>query len=207
MQKARNGFTLLEIMIVTAILAASIMLALPYITNRNQQTRAFLRELIVLSRELHTKAKLHGVAYRLVIELPPPRSVGESKPQQFWIEKSNSKLTLSENEEGQALKRESETDENKRKDPRGFEVDTGIIKEPRRLPPGLTFEKIELSRLKAPIVFGKAFIHYLPQGLVDEAAIHIKGQGSQAWTLAIHPLTGRAELISKPLSLKEIKSQ
>ncbi|NJM10261.1 MAG: type II secretion system protein, partial [Bdellovibrionaceae bacterium] len=74
------------------------------------------------------------------------------------------------------------------------------------LPAGIRFEKVELSRLKSPVTEGRAFIHYLPQGLVDEAAIHIKGSGAQAWTIAIHPLTGKAELISKPVALKELKS-
>lgn len=199
---------MIEIMIVIAIISASVMMALPYITSRNTQTRRFLREMTVLSRELHTKAKLHGVVYRLVIEMPPPKSDGQPAQHTFWIEKSNSKLVLSEDEEEAARERLAEREPEKRKDPKGFEVDTGIIKEPRELPAGLYFEQIELTRLKNPVRSGRAFIHYLPQGLVDEAAIHIRGAGTtQAWTIAIHPLTGRAELIPKPTPLKEIKSQ
>jgi general secretion pathway protein H len=207
MKRMGNGFTMIEIMIVTAIIAASVMLALPYITNRNAQTRKFLRELTVLSRELHTKAKLHGVVYRLVIEMPPPATIGQPPEQKFWIEKSNSKLVLSEDEEERAKSREGERDEKKREDPKGFTVDNAIIKEPRTLPNGMSFEQIELTRLKNPVRQGKAFIHYLPQGLVDEAAIHIKGGTNQAWTISIHPLTGRAEIIQKPISLKELRSQ
>ncbi len=198
---------MIEIMIVIAIIGASVMMALPYITSRNTQTRRFLREMTVLSRELHTKAKLHGVVYRLVIEMPPPKANGEPGEQKYWVEKSNSKLVLSEDEEEEAKERLAEKDEEKRKDPKGFEMDNGILKEPRDLPSGIYFEQIELTRLKNPVRTGRAFIHYLPQGLVDEAAIHIKGVGTQAWTIAIHPLTGRAELIPKPTPLKEIKSQ
>ena len=198
---------MIEIMIVTAIIAATIMMALPYITNRNAQTRKFLREMTILSRELHTKAKLHGVVYRLVIEMPPIKTIGQQPTQKFWIEKSNSRLVLSEDEEERAAKREEEREQDRKKDPKGFEVDNGILKEPREMPSGLSFDQIELARLKRPVREGKAFIHYLPQGLVDEAAIHIKGQGTQAWTISIHPLTGRAELIQRAVSLKEIKSQ
>lgn len=198
---------MIEIMIVTAIIAASIMMALPYITSRNAQTRKFLREMTVLSRELHTKAKLHGVVYRLVIEMPAAKGIGEQPVQKFWIEKSNSRLVLSENEEERAFERESEREQDRKKDPKGFEVDDGILKKPREVPSGLSFDRIELARLKLPVKQGKAFIHYLPQGLVDEAAIHIKGEGTQAWTISIHPLTGRAELIQRTVSLKELKAQ
>lgn len=198
---------MIEIMIVLAIIGGSIMMALPYITSRNTQTRRFLREFTVLSRELHTKAKLNGVVYRLVIEMPPPKSNGDLSGQRFWVEKSNSSLVLSKDEEERTKKLLEERDPEKRKDPKGFEVDTQLIKEPRELPAGLYFEEIELTRLPAPVKIGRAYIHYLPQGLVDEAAVHIKGVGTQAWTVAIHPLTGRAELIPKPTPLKEIKSQ
>ena len=205
--KKHSGFTLIELMIVVAIIAFTVTMAMPYLTNRNAQTRAFLREMTVLSRELHTKAKLHGVAYRLVIEIAPQRDYGDQQPSRYWVEKSNSQVVLNEREEEEAMERSKETDEEKKKDPRGFTVDTGIIKKPKEIPSGMRFDKIELTRLKSPVTEGRAFIHYLPVGLVDEAAIHIKGSGRQAWTIAIHPLTGRAELISKPLSLKEIKSQ
>jgi general secretion pathway protein H len=207
MRKVGNGFTMIEIMIVLAIIGGAVVMALPYITSRNTQTRKFLREFTVLSRELHTKAKLNGVVYRLVIEMPPPKTGDDHPGQKFWVEKSNSKLVISKDEEELTKERLGERDPEKRKDPKGFEVDTQVIKEPRDLPRGLYFEEIELTRLPNPVKQGRAYIHYLPQGLVDEAAVHIKGVGNQAWTVAIHPLTGRAELIPKPTPLKEIKSQ
>src|SRR3712207_3526225 len=98
--KGSKGFTLIEVMIVIAIIAGTITLAMPYINNRNAQTKAFVREMTVLSRELHTRAKLNGAAYRLVIELPEPgRSPEDTPPGKYWVEKSNSKVVLTEREE------------------------------------------------------------------------------------------------------------
>jgi prepilin-type N-terminal cleavage/methylation domain-containing protein len=202
-----RGFTLMELMIVIAIIAGVVSLAMPYVTNKNSQTRAILRELTVLSRELHTRAKLQGVVYRLVIDLGEDGSGGKRSTQTFWVERASGKTVLGPSEEEDAFKRAQETDEKKRKDPRGFEEDHSMVKKHRELPAGLSFEKIELSRVKDPVTHGKAFIHYLPAGLVDEAAIHIKGVKEAAWTIAIHPLTGKAELISKNLRLQEIKEQ
>lgn len=202
-----SGFTLIELMVVTAIIGGMIALAMPYMSNRNTQTKSFLRKMTVLSRELHTKAKLQGTAYRLVIELPPPTADGRPPQQKMWVERGNAKVVLNEKEEELARERQEESDPEKKKDPQGFSVDEAMTKKLPEIPSPLVFEKVELTRLKSPITEGKAFIHYLPEGLVDEAAIHIKGKDRQAWTIAIHPLTGKAELISKPVTLKEIKSQ
>src|SRR5262249_8029013 len=129
------------------------------------------------------------------------------KGQLYWVERATGGTVLGPNDEEDAIKRSQETDEKKRADPRGFQEDHTFIKKHKELPPGMFFEKVELSRLKNPLLHGKAFIHYLPQGLVDEAAIHIKGDKNAEWTIAIHPLTGKAELITKQVTLQEIKTQ
>ncbi len=204
-----KAFTLIEIMIVLAIMAAVVALSMPYISNRNSQNKKFLREFTILSRELHTKAKLQGVVFRMVLDLAGSESGGSDSnvPQTYWVEKSNGSSVIKPNEEESALLRAQEADAEKRSDPRGFEPDTSTIREPRELPSGMRIDKVELARAKDPIRRGKAYIHFMPQGLADEAAIHIKGEKKQVWTIAIHPLTGRAELIAKPISLKEITSQ
>lgn len=196
-------------MIVLAIMAAVVALSMPYISNRNSQNKKFLREFTILSRELHTKAKLQGVVFRMVLDLAGSESGGSDSnvPQTYWVEKSNGSSVIKPNEEESALLRAQEADAEKRSDPRGFEPDTSTIREPRELPSGMRIDKVELARAKDPIRRGKAYIHFMPQGLADEAAIHIKGEKKQVWTIAIHPLTGRAELIAKPISLKEITSQ
>jgi prepilin-type N-terminal cleavage/methylation domain-containing protein len=200
------GFTLIELMVVLSIIGGIIALGMPYLSNRNAKVHSMLREMSIMSRELHTRAKLQGAVYRLVIDLGNEAD-GEKAVQKYWIEKANGGTVVKVNEEEQAMQRAKETDEKKRVDPRGFEEDHTILHQPKELPPGLRFEKVELTRSKNPIVHGKAYIHYMPQGLTDEAAIHIKGEKDQAWTIAIHPLTGKAEVMAKPTSLKEISSQ
>lgn len=175
-------------------------------SGRNNEIKSMLRHMTALSRDLHTRAKLKGFTYRIVIDL---KQGDKSVDQSYWVEKSNSGMLMSKDEEEQVRKIENDPfgDKENKQPPKGFTADPETMKTPRTLPSGMFFQQVELSRLEAPITSGKAFIHYLPQGLVDEAAIHLVGEKDTKWTISIHPLTGKAELISKGLSLKEIKNQ
>lgn len=197
---SKAGFTLLEIMIVLVIVGGLAAIAIPAITNRNNEVKAFLRSLTTMSRDLHTRAKLQGTAYRIVIDLGES-SDGKSTPQQYWVEKANGKVVLNEREEEKAM--ELAKDPDKPKDAKGFTP----VKDPKPIPSVIRIDRVELTRLTSPITQGKAFIHYLPEGLVDEAVIRIKGNKDQIWTIAVHPLTGKAELIFKSVGLKEIRDQ
>jgi len=204
-----KAFTLIELMIVLAIMGAVVAMSMPYISSRNSMNKKFLREFTVLTRELHTKAKLQGVVYRLVLNLEGV-DPNVPKAQTYWVEKSNGSTVMKGNEEADAMERAQEAASStaeKKPDPRGFEPDPSTIREPRELPPGMKIDKVELARSNEPLTRGKAFIHFMPQGLVDEAAVHIKGEQKQVWTISIHPLTGKAEIITKPISLKEISAQ
>lgn len=197
-------------MVVIAIVGGLVAMAMPYVSNRNTNAKKFLRQIVVLSRDLHTKAKLHGVTYRIVFDLGDEKD--RVREQKYWVEKSNAKVFLRENEEEEELKRMQELREDPenaelKKGGKGFEMDPAYNKEPKEVPSGMIFDRIELARLKEPVRSGRAYIHYMPEGLVDEAALQLKGEGTQAWTISIHPLTGKAELTAKPVSLKELKQE
>jgi general secretion pathway protein H len=201
-RKFRSGFTLIEVMVVLAIVGGIIAIAAPYLSSRNSKVKSYLRHMVVMSRDLHTRAKLQGTAYRLVIDLKDPDKPGG---QTWWVEKGSGKFVIRADEEAKVMKPPEPGEPPP--DNHGFTVDTSFSKGPQELPPGIHFDKVELTRLKDPITRGKAFIHYLPEGLVDEAAIHLKGdKNNQEWTISISPLTGKAELISKSVMLQDMRS-
>ncbi len=208
-----RGFTLLEVMVVMAIIAGLLTVIVPRINNQNNKMKAAVRRLTVLSKQLHSTARLQGASYRIVFDLKE-RPEDE---QTYWIERSNSSILLPEDKsilidaQNKLAKEEAEKSSPKNPNTEGFTPDGGILKGKQKLPSELRFKSIEIVGLDRPIETGLAYIHYHKQGLVEEAAIHIKygearGDGLE-WTIAIHPLTGRADIITEDVSLREVRQQ
>src|SRR5262245_45061209 len=96
-----KGMTLIEMMVVVTIIAGMAALATPYLRNRNPGNKKFLREFTVLSRELHTRAKLNGVIYRLVLDMGPD-DPNYKEGHKYWVEVGNGKFVMSEKDEEDA---------------------------------------------------------------------------------------------------------
>lgn len=195
-----RGFTLIEIMIVLAILGFGLTIAVNRLSNRSGELRAVLRKTVVLSRELHTRAKLNGVTYRLVLDMGEG---GPNSAQSIYVEKGNGATVIKDRE-----LEEEQTNDKDKPPPKDFQRDTSLLKKPIKLPRGVYISEVEINRIERPLSQGLAYIHYMPQGLVEEAAIHLQGaQEDQRWTISIHPLTGRAEILSPSMRLQELQSQ
>lgn len=205
-----SGFTLLEVMIAVGIIAAVITLIVPRIDNRNNQIKAAVRKFIALSRDLHSRAKLENATYRLVLDM----KAGETAlNHEFWVEKSTKKILLNKealadiNKEKRGLEQEKEEEEKKKQSRDGFEMYPKITPKPVVLIEGLKISDVELFSLEQPVTTGKAYIYFHPEGFATEAAIHLKMGEDLKWTVAIHPLTGRAEIMAEYMTLKKIKEQ
>lgn len=202
--KKSPGFTLIEIMIVLVILGLGLTLGISKLTNRSGELRAVLRKTVVLSRELHVRSKLNGVTYRLVIDLGEG---GPNSSQSIWVEKGSSASVV------KTSSKEVEKNLNDRLEedvtPKEFSKDSTLLKEDLKLPRGMYFREVEISRVKGGINKGIAYIHYMPQGLAEESAIHIESTTNkqQKWTISIHPLTGRAEVLSPSMRLEDLQEQ
>lgn len=198
----RGGFTLIELLVVLAIMSAVVALSVSRINNRNTELRATVRKLSVLSREIHTHARLQGATYRLVINIPED----SNEPHSYWVESSHQKILLPK-DRTDIRQPPPESDEEDTTSLKGFQVDNRILRRPQELPSYLEFSSVEIGGYEQPLTEGLIYIHYFPQGLVEEAAIYISAGPNLNWTLAIHPLTGKADIIPNHLSLKEIREQ
>lgn len=206
-----KGFTLLEVMVTVAIIAGVVAMVLPRINTKGNKAKAHLRKLTTLSKELHTRAKLNGSIYRLVIDMKD--GVDSEENQTYWVERSNQKTLISEKElqEHEKARKDGTLEKDKEGKPKpipgGFEPDTQILKSIQELPTGLRFSELEKGSSEKPITSGRAYIHFFPQGLVEEAAIHLKISDTNQWTISIQPLTGKADIVSSYVKLSELRDQ
>ncbi|MBK9038203.1 MAG: type II secretion system protein [Bdellovibrionales bacterium] len=196
------GFTLIEVMIVVAIMASIVVMVLPRIGNKNNQLKEVIRRFTVLSREIRHRARLENATYRIVIDMKDGAESGKSQ-HEYWIEKSSSRVLLSKSDR---------SDEEKDKDGNpidtdGFAFDETILKKKQILPSPLWFEDVEISGSDRPFNSGRAFIHFFPEGLVQEAAVHFRIAEGETWTFVINPLTGKGDVVTKRLELKEVRDQ
>ncbi len=203
------GFTLLEVIITVAIIAAIVTMALPRLGSRSNEIRSTVRKLSTLSRELRSRAKLNNTTYRLVINMEDAEKTADAsrRTYTYWVEKAHGEvLNDYDPENPPSLDPEENDDEEAKKQPL-FSPDTQIMKKPEELPGELIFESVELATLDEPVTTGIVYIHYLPTGFVDEAAIHLRRGDKIAWTLAIEPLTGRMDVIDEYRALEDLRAK
>ncbi len=196
MQRSQErGFTLIEILIVLALLAGLIVYTVPKLSTRDQ-IRSAVRRLTVITKQTQTTARLSGSVHRLVVSMP----ADEDQPHTYWVERATEKdiaLTFSDAEDDDKSDDEPTSST-------GFEIEARVTKRPETLPSKLFFEDIEFSE-RNKISEGKAYIYFFPEGLVSRAAIHLTNKKALQWTIVINPLTGVGTVLTEYKALKDIQ--
>ena len=167
--------------------------------------KSAVRKLSTLSRNIQAQARLQNATYRLVIFIPNSEE-NKGVAHQYWVEKSaGTVLNSYDPDKPPPLPNSDEEKEQQEENPSPFAADTKIMKKPEALPNELMFESVELKGVDEPITEGLVYIHYLPSGFSDEAAIHLKNGEKLKWTLALDSLTGRMDLIDEFVALEDIR--
>lgn len=196
----------MEIMIVVAIIAGVVAIGIPRLANQKGRMRSEVQRIAVLSREIFNAARLQNRTFRLVFEMGATSS-------RFYVESAPGQVALLSEEQQKELDEETDDREAelKKLNPNKFEIETKYVKKPEEMPGGLRIESIEYAGRKTgatPPGEGdkaiKATIHYFPQGLAEQAVIRFTDGTSLGWTIVINPLTGKANIFDKKLSLKDI---
>jgi prepilin-type N-terminal cleavage/methylation domain-containing protein len=201
---AQAGFTLIEIIVVIAIILGVLAVGAPRLISSSTQSRAEIRKMAVLTREIRTNARLFNLTSRLVLDM------NDQSGHSYRVESASGHVTVLSEEMEKELERltrlQRETEESGLSKGK-FKLETRLTKKPRRLPKGLYIDEVEFGSRGTAITKGEAFIHFFAQGLAEEAVIHLSDRGTLNWTIAINPLTGRATVYERKVTLKEIRQQ
>lgn len=196
---SQKGFSLIEVMVVLVIIGFLVTFSAQRMRKGNRELRKNVRHFAADVRQLRHKARMHNMTYRLVINLPESKD----EVQHYWVESTSRKSLVDYSDD--FLKKKKEADEKKLEDPSGFKIDTELSKDgPQELPKNLYFESVEIASQKKEYTAGRVYIHFFPEGRVEEAVIHIGNRDKLHWSMALHPLTGRVDLLDKDKKLKDM---
>jgi prepilin-type N-terminal cleavage/methylation domain-containing protein len=199
--RQQRGFSLIEILIVLGLVALLVTTFAAKIGKSNRSMKRDVRYFAASMKDLRNKARMRNITYRLVINLPE----NKSERQSYWVETTSKRFLVTYDED--EIKKQKENLKEGDPDPSGFDVDKELSpKGPQPLPDGLFFSSVEIAAQQKEFTAGRLYIHFFPEGRVEEVAVHLTDGKTLQWTLAIHPLTGRVDIIDGDKKLKDITS-
>ena len=196
-----DGFTLIEIMIVIAIIVGILSVAGSKLFSTSGNMRSGVRKIAITTREIRNNARMYNITTRLVIDMKDKDS------HSYWVESAPGNALLLSEDQQKELERLTTQQRESEKPKNQFQDDPRVVKMHTPLPKGLFVESIEYASKSQPIESGIAYIHFFPQGLSEDVAIHLTNRKTLNWTIAVNPLTGRADVYERKISLKEIHRQ
>jgi general secretion pathway protein H len=185
-----RGFTLIEILIVLAIIAAVAMMGLSRIQRKDNNIKSVARNITVLAKETRNHARLSSSTFRIVINL-------EKEKPDYWVEKSSSIEIRDPN------KKEETSDEDDKKPKSTFSIFKKLTKKELSLPKGFYFSSLEVLGLEH-LTAGKGYIYFSPEGFTDAASLQISDGKNLNWSFIFNSLTGHVDLIPEAKSLKDV---
>ncbi|WP_413587294.1 Tfp pilus assembly protein FimT/FimU [Bdellovibrio sp. HCB274] len=195
----RRGFTLIEVMIVLAIIGGLVVIGAPRLFKTQSNIRATTRQFMALTKDIRNKARIYNSTYRLVI------NIDGKKAGTYWVERANGPMPIDPEAAEKERERQSSSFKDEDAPPPKYAMDTSVLKKEAELPGAFKFVQVETVSSKDPITSGTAYIHFFPEGFVEASAIQISGGNNLIWTLVFNPLTGQADIIEKAQSLKGIQ--
>lgn len=195
----RAGFTLIEIMVVIAIIGGVMAIVAPRLVNPKSRMKEAVREFATMTRDVHNAARLFNSTYRIVLTLD------DKDGHSYKIESAPGNVTSMSEEQEEELEKQMSSDRERMAAKNEFSEDARILKKPVKLPRGFFIGTVETGGRSREITEGTARILFYPQGMTDESIIHFTDRKTLNWTVTIHPITGRAHIFDRKVSLKELR--
>jgi prepilin-type N-terminal cleavage/methylation domain-containing protein len=200
MRKHQDGFSLIELLIVVAILGLVGMIAIPSISNTFRfSVQSTAREIATLIKDTANSAQITGRVHRIAYDL---------KTNQYWVE-SSGETTLLKSDESKEKEKEThsffsnkEEDENKKNG--GFHMENLLTKKKRALAIGVMFKDVSTEQSDEPIVEGMAYTHIFPQGMSEKSVIHLIDTSKNETSLIVTNLLGRCQVEGRYIDAKEV---
>ncbi len=195
----QKGFTLVEVLVVMALIALLSIFALPGITNVFRVSlNSAAREMAATVKEAYNASALTGRVYRLVYDF---------KERQYWVESGPATSLLETADSREKEKQRTRLTKKEKPKDTTFSMDRDITKSKKNLPRGVEFEDILTEQSPEPLKEGTAYTHFFPHGVAEQTIIHLKDSSKNQNTLVILPVTGRTRLFSRFVKKEDINGE
>jgi prepilin-type N-terminal cleavage/methylation domain-containing protein len=190
-----SGFTLLEMLVVAAIVALFTVFALPSITSYFRVSlNSATREMATTIKEAYNSTVITGKIHRIVYDI---------KNAQYWVEVGPATVTLDTKESKEREEHRNRFRKSEPKTDNTFALARLVTRSKVNLPAGVTFEDITSEQSTDPITTGTTYTHFFPQGFTEQTLIHLQDESHHHITLAISPLVGRTDMFERYVDRKE----
>jgi len=191
---SNRGITLLELLIVMAILATSLGLGVSLIHRQENSIKKIFRQLIALNKQLDSYAKLNKTTYRLVINMD------DEEGSTWWVEQKIDHLLPAS---AGFTEQDNDSDNSNIK---FFVTAPGFFEEPQHLPGELSVVSVEYSKNSQEISRGKVYIYYFPEGQTSQILLKLKSN-KKYWSLLIDRFHGDLTVFKGEKLLADLKRQ
>lgn len=182
--RSEDGFSLVEVMIVIALVALISAVAIPSLSNVLRSSRdEFPRHLALSLREARDRAMLQHKLIRLRLDF---------EGQQYWFEEAPGNYLKPAPVASRALS-ERDQEAQKKQEGEAFRQVTELAKEKQKLPKGLRIAEVISPRQREPIREGIADIFFYDNGNADGATIHFEDDEKIKSAIRLHPITGQSK--------------
>lgn len=194
LNKKSSGFSLIEVMVVLAIMSALLLLGLPRLNRGNNNIKKVARELAVLGKEVRNQARLKNQTFRLVFR--------QGKESAYWVESAQGRVTAKK-----ANDRLTDEERKEQSEKSPFKKVEKFFKDEKKLPSAIIVKKIETLSSPENKFDELSYIYFTPEGLVEKSIVQIGDAEKMTWTLIYNPLTGHADIAEKAIDLKDVQAQ